>query len=331
MIASILLFHKSVFEIQFVTLLRDKCYFVSLFSVNILFRKNIFIYLQNYKNETIKKIMNAGITNNYSKLKLSLFFLPLALLLLITAFLYSHNSLNVENYTQIQKNWFLFINSKLSQYPNVIYNLTQFGDAAIFLSFLGVFIVYAPKLWEALLSSLLLSGIICCSLKKLFSVPRPAIMYDETSFAIIGRKLCGINSLPSGHSITVFSILTVLLFAFMPKKLVSRTVWISFIILTGGILVLTRVGVGAHYPLDTLIGSIIGFICGILGIFICRKYKIWNWIGNRKYYPIFILWFLICLICLIHKIINENLIIFYFSFFSLVLSLYKIITVYVQK
>jgi len=95
--------------------------------------------------------------------------------------------------------------------------------------------------------------------------------------------------------------------------------------------VFTRVGIGAHYPLDVITGSVVGYISGLAGIFISQKYKIWSWINNKKYYPIFMLLFLVCCIAIINKIINENLIIFYFTLASLVASLYKIIKMYVKK
>lgn len=276
-------------------------------------------------------IINTYAINNYSKLKLSLFFLPLFFLVAVVLFLYKHDALNTENYILIQKDCFLFINSKLSQFPNTIYNLTQLGDCLISFSLLTLFIICAPKIWESLLSASLVSCVFSTILKKLFAVPRPALAFDNSPFFIIGKTLCGNNSLPSGHSITIFTTFTVLLFSFMPKKLDYKILWIFFIITTAFSLALTRVGIGAHYPLDVFIGGIFGFISGLLGIFITRKYKIWDWISNKKYYPVFIVLFLICCISLIIRITHENLIIYYFSIASLVVSLYKITTVYVKK
>ena len=80
--------------------------------------------------------------------------------------------------------------------------------------------------------------------------------------------------------ITVFTTLTILLFAFMPQKLKYKILLVFFIITTGLIIVFTGVGVEAHYPLDVIIGSIIGYISGLIGIFISRKYKFWTWINN---------------------------------------------------
>lgn len=282
-------------------------------------------------NLETKNITNSNVIDNYSKLKFSLFYLPFFLIISIVVFLYNKNALTVDKYVQIQKNCFFFINSKLSQFPTTIYNLTQIGDCLIFFSFLTLFIIYAPKIWEALITASIVSAIFSRVLKSSFSVPRPAQFLNNDSFVIIGKRLPGFSSLPSGHSITIFTIFTVLLFAFMPKKIQSKILWTFLIIAIGVLLVFTRVGVGAHYPLDVISGSIIGYISGLLGIFISRKYKAGSWIENKKYYPVFIILLLVCSIILITKIYNENLIIFYLSFISLLISLYKITYVYIKK
>ena len=275
--------------------------------------------------------MNTNVFNNFAKLKWYLFLWPVFFIITIVLFLFRNDALNIDGYIQIQKDCFYFINHYLGQYPNIEYNLTQFGDASIFLSFLIILIIYAPKIWESLLSTLLVSAIFSKVFKEIFLVPRPAEALDNNSFIIIGKKAVGFASLPSGHSITVFAILTILMFAFMPKKVKYKALWFVFIITTGLILVFTRVGIGAHYPLDVITGSIIGYISGLLGIFISRKYKIWNWINNKKYYPIFIVSILICCISLIIKIINESFIVFYLALISLFVSLYKFIYVYIKK
>src|SRR5688500_18670501 len=97
--------------------------------------------------------MNVNVINNYSKLKLSLFSLPICLLIAIVLFLYNKDSLHTDKYVQIQKDSFLFINYNLGQFPDIIYNFTQLGDASIILSFLSIFILYAPIIWEALISA----------------------------------------------------------------------------------------------------------------------------------------------------------------------------------
>lgn len=275
--------------------------------------------------------MNENVINNYSKLTPPLFFLPISLLIATAFFLYTQGSLHTDKYVQIQKDSFFFINYHLGQFPNIIYNITQLGDASIILSFLSIFILYAPKIWESLISASLISLIFSGVLKNIFQVPRPAVVFDNDSFIIIGKTAVGHASLPSGHSITVFTTLTILLFGFMPGKLTDKILWVLAVIITGLIIAFTRVGVGAHYPLDVIVGSIVGYISGLTGIFISRKYGIWAWINNKKYYPIFILLMLACCVSLISQIINEHLIIFYLALICLFVPFYKIVYAFIKR
>lgn len=275
--------------------------------------------------------MNTTVIQNFAKLRFSLLLLPLFLLIAIVVLLYSQDSLNVEGYVQIQKNCFFYLNHYLGQYPIFEQNLTQIGDASIVLSFLIIFIIYAPKMWEALISASLVSLVFSKVLKTLFDVPRPATVYDNETFIIIGKTAVGYSSLPSGHSITIFTTFSVLLFALMPKILKYKVLWVISILCTGYFISFSRVAVGAHHPLDVISGSIIGYISGISGILISRKYEIWSWIGVRKYYPIFMILILAAVISIISKITYESLIVFYLAIIALLISLYKIVNVYVKK
>ena len=275
--------------------------------------------------------LNTSVANNFDDLRFSYLFFPFLLLLLIIIFLFIENAFSVEVYTQIQKDSFLYLNSKFSKFPDLQFNLTQLGDVIIFLPFLTIFIVYAPKIWHALLSSLFVSGIFSFLLKKLFAVPRPAAVFDNDSFLIIGNVLSGNTSLPSGHSIATFTILTSVFFAFIPKEMRFKIIWFFAILIVGLIIVFTRVGVGAHYPLDVIIGSVIGSIAALIGVFINKIYNPWIWIGKKKNYPVFISVMFIWGIALMNKIIADNLMIFYFSLVSLVSTLFIIINIYVKK
>jgi len=278
-----------------------------------------------------RHILDSYVTNNFNNIRLGLLFFPFFILLLIVSFLFVKDIFSIEAYTQIQKDSFLYLNSKFSQFPELQFNLTQLGDVIIFLPFLTIFIIYAPKFWHALLSSLFISGIISFVLKKLFAIPRPAAVFDNDSFLIMGNVLSGNTSLPSGHSIATFTILTSVFFAFIPKELRFKIIWFCSILILGLIIVFTRVGVGAHYPLDVIIGSVIGCASALTGIFINKNYNPWIWIGNKKKYPVFIFVMFIWAVALINKIIATHLVIFYFSLASLVITLFIIINIYVKK
>lgn len=277
--------------------------------------------------------LNGKVIDNFINLKLSILIPPFLLLFLITLYFvfYNDGSSFINFYSTIQKDLFLYLNSKLSILPNLQYNLTQLGDALIFFPLVTVFIIYAPKLWEGLLSSAILSLIVSAVLKKIFAVPRPAAMFDNDSFTIIGKTLTGKTSLPSGHSICTFIVISILLFAFMPKKNTSKILWSSFILSLGLVITFSRVGVGAHYPLDVIIGSTIGYILGIIGIKISTKVDYFSWFKNEKLYPVFIIIFTIWSGVIVKKIVDINLPIFYISLFSLLITIYLMTISYVQK
>ncbi len=275
--------------------------------------------------------LDIKVIDNFINVRLKSLFLPVLLLFVIAFILLKESAFSVDGYIKIQENVFFYLNSKLSELPSLQFNLTQLGDALILFPLLTVLIVYAPKLWGAVLTSGFISLIISFLLKKTFAVPRPAAVFDTDSFVIIGKTLSGYTSLPSGHSITIFTIITILLVAFMPKEFKAKIMWSIFILILGLVIAFSRVGVGAHYPLDVIIGSIMGYISALLGIVINNKVNWWAWIKNKKYYPIFILLLIICGVAIIKKIVAINLLIFYFSLFAIVSTLYLMIKIYVKK
>ena len=277
--------------------------------------------------------LNNKVINNFNNIKLWLLIPPFLLLIIMILYFIINNdgSSFIDHYVYVQKDLFFYLNNKLSQFPNLQFNLTQLGDAMLFYPLLAIFIIYAPKLWEALLTSSFFSLIVSALLKKIFAVPRPAAMFDHDSFTIIGKTLSGKTSLPSGHSICAFIVITTLLFAFMPKKIGYKIIWSFFIISAGLIITFSRVGVGAHYPLDVIIGSTIGFIISIIGITISNRFKLFNWINDKNKLPIFMLALVISGGVIIKKITEINLPIFYISLTSLVITLYLMIRFYVKK
>ena len=115
------------------------------------------------------------------------------------------------------------------------------------------------------------------------------------------------------------------------KKVNHKIIWSFSFILIGLIIALSRVGVGAHYPLDVVIGSTIGYMSSIFGIYLNNKFNLWCWIKKEKYYPILMLFLIIWGIAIVNEIALNNLLIFYFSLASLVTTVYLILRVYVKK
>ena len=97
------------------------------------------------------------------------------------------------------------------------------------------------------------------------------------------------------------------------------------------ILAFTRVGVGAHFPLDVIIGGIVGYFSALVGIFMSRKYSVWSWLENKRYFPLFLLMLLVCFVAIVFNMMKNPLLIYGLTLVVLVFSLYKITDAYVKK
>lgn len=276
--------------------------------------------------------MSTTTLNKNLKLTPIFFLIPMFILIALALYLHSKNALSKESYIHIQKDTFIRLNFHLSQFPRLAYNLTQFGDTLIVISFLTCLLLYVPKIKEPLILASIISAIFSISLKKLFAVPRPPSALDRHDFVIIGKALTGHSSLPSGHTITVFTTLTVLWFVFFPKKITYKIGWSLGLLSIGIIVALTRVAIGAHYPIDVISGGLIGYISGLLGILLGSKVTFLNRLHPQKYHPILLVLCIICSILVLNKIVQEHLIIYNLTLISLAFTLYKLIfTYYVYK
>lgn len=276
-------------------------------------------------------MINDSVKLNYTKISWRILVLPLFLISSIVLFLISQGVTNAINYIAYQQDCFFAINQFLAKYPTLQINLTQLGDVSIFLSFLALLLLYIPKIWENFFWALLVSLVFSTVLKNIFAVPRPSMALNHDNFTIVGKMASGHASFPSGHSISAFTIVTVVLVGLMPKLIKNKLLFSLFALSLATLVALSRIGVGAHYPLDVLFGSLLGILSGLLGIIINNKYPVWQWVGNRKYYPIFIIAFIVCAVTIIGKILEQNLAIYYLAVASLFFSLYNLIRVYIKK
>ncbi len=110
------------------------------------------------------------------------------------------------------------------------------------------------------------SGIIVLTLKQLFGRARPRHL--ETlgiDFFDPFRFEASFTSFPSGHSVTIAALATVLVLRFPGLKML----WILMAILIG----LSRVMVGAHYPSDVIVGLTLG---ALFTLFLARFFAAKN-------------------------------------------------------
>ena len=201
-------------------------------------------------------------------------------------------------YWLLQKDVFVQLNATLAAIlPHAVwYNLTLLGDGAILLPLGFLSLYWRPQIAAALIATLPLGAILSSMGKAYFSMPRPAAVLDQTEFVIIGETLAGHSSLPSGHSITYFAVLVAILAVCLPNP-ANKTQWLAFIVAVGlfMVLCLSRVAVGAHWPLDLLVGASLGTIAGVGGAGLTRLRPSWwqKLFGLRRrfvFVPLFLMW-----------------------------------------
>lgn len=120
-----------------------------------------------------------------------------------------------------------------------------------------------PRFWPhvfLLCLALVLSGLVGHFVKALVHRPRPLkdmadlIVLGQVSIHILWQPLRE-NSMPSGHAETAFAVATSL--GFLYRR------WILPFLALAALTGVSRVYVGAHYPSDVIVGSVIG-ICGAI-------------------------------------------------------------------
>jgi membrane-associated phospholipid phosphatase len=196
---------------------------------------------------------------------------------------------NKDYYTTTQVDMFLAINHLLSSVSGQWWaNITALGDTLILLSLLSFFVLKDIRVWAAFFGAIPLSGVLSSVGKAFFSIPRPAAIIDNDKFTVVGEALRGATSLPSGHTITIFTVVSAIIYIFFySKKKIKHPLSKSIgLFLLAAVVAMSRVAVGAHWPLDLLLGAIIGCFGGIGGAILTFKFLAWwNWMTkpNSKY------------------------------------------------
>jgi len=150
-----------------------------------------------------------------------------------------------------------------SLFPEWIWaSITRFGDERLLFLLSILFIRRRPEIFWALIVSALIAIAYSRGLKITLDELRPyAILGDQVN--VIGPELKK-HSFPSGHTVSAFVFFGVLA-AFAKNK-------IEFILLLliASLVGLSRVAVGAHWPIDILAGASGGLLSVFIGIFVTK-------------------------------------------------------------
>lgn len=185
---------------------------------------------------------------------------PVLLMVLITALIGS-SGVNTE--------LFLVIQQLTTLLPDVLWaNLTILGDALVAMVLLSLVAFRYPALLPAGLLAGLIATLLTRSLKSLLAIDRPLTALGE-QVHVIGIDLQNF-SFPSGHTTAAFVVAGVYALVLQRDRLTA--ILFSLALLTG----VSRIAVGAHWPMDVFAGAGLGWFSAWAGWKLAA-----SWHGSR--------------------------------------------------
>ena len=156
----------------------------------------------------------------------------------------------------MNRDLFLGLNSWATVLPDVIWSCwTILGDTWMVLTLLALCLWWQPQALLGFALAVPLGGAVSRLTKVLTQMPRPAGAMEPSQFHIVGPVL-EFHSFPSGHTLSAFALLAVVL----TGRRWGMWGWAGLILAMG--VGFSRMAVGAHWPADVLAGAALGWVCG---------------------------------------------------------------------
>ncbi|MDD3530971.1 MAG: phosphatase PAP2 family protein [Gallionellaceae bacterium] len=160
---------------------------------------------------------------------------------------------------------FLAINGLAARLPAALWSdLTVLGDTLVALCLILPFLRRRPDLVLAALVAALPATLLTHGIKDGLGLARPFAVLGE-QVQVIGPFLKA-GSFPSGHTTTAFVLATVLALGLRARGAAPAVLLLA---LTVG---LSRIAVGAHWPMDVAGGILCGWLSGLIGLWLVRRH-----------------------------------------------------------
>ncbi|CAK0757405.1 Phosphatidic acid phosphatase PAP2 superfamily protein [Gammaproteobacteria bacterium] len=161
---------------------------------------------------------------------------------------------------------FIPLNRFLGQWPDSLWSqISAFGEAEVVLP-LGLWLGWRhPRLLVALALAAILGGLVAPLLKWFFHTPRPPAVLPVEVVHLIGPVLRR-NGFPSGHTLSAFAASGV-----MGMALPAAWRWV--VLMAAGLVGLSRVAMGVHWPLDVLAGASLGLLLAAWALWQCDRWR----------------------------------------------------------
>ena len=168
---------------------------------------------------------------------------------------------------------FVHLNAAAARWPAWLWSLITDQASTLSAAALLALCVYRhPRIATAGLFSWPAGLVLIRGLKAWADAPRPAATLPADSFQLIGTELTR-YSFPSGHTATAFALAAALLYSI---DRAARRRWALPVLSAAALVGVSRIAVGAHWPVDVLAGAALGWLCGLSGALAAARWPLWR-------------------------------------------------------
>jgi membrane-associated phospholipid phosphatase len=149
--------------------------------------------------------------------------------------------------------------------------ITLLGDGIFSVVFcLALLVVKKRHLSFMIFVSFASSGIAAQVLKYFISEARPAVFLEKTNYPyfIENVTLHNLHSFPSGHTTSIFALVSIIAFASKDKKYAIP------LVLLGALVGYSRMYLGQHFMVDVTVGSLIGVLFSMISWMLFQSFYI---------------------------------------------------------
>jgi len=172
---------------------------------------------------------------------------------------------------QLDSRLFIAMNHFAGEYASdeALEAATMFGQGLWLMALISPLLLVAPRVNAAALYAAPLLLVFTHVPKLLFHWPRPSTALAQHGAHILGAPI-SMNTFPSGHAIVAVMTGTVVILGW---DFIRQRTWMQLPVLAVVTLIgWSRVAVGAHWPVDVLVGAALGIIAGYAGNALAERY-----------------------------------------------------------
>ncbi|MDR2688517.1 MAG: phosphatase PAP2 family protein [Azoarcus sp.] len=184
----------------------------------------------------------------------------------------------------VDETWFRAGNSFAAELLPVFLwaGITDLGSAQCIFALAAPLLNWRPRWVAAMILAAAPAAGLAYAIKKFVGEARPAAVLPPDEIHIVGKILTGNSSFPSGHTMTAFVFVGVVV-------LCVRRPWAWFMLLPAMLVAFSRIAVGAHWPVDLCAGAACGWLMAALGVWWSARWRFWEKASGLRILALFIL------------------------------------------